>query len=128
MAPRNPLGTSRINTSSDKGYKCLDKICDLSNLNIGEVNAENWTCDACGTPVYVKKINSSRREILVRRVRARDVVKKDQVYVAHDFDLAYLVKSSEMGRGKKNAHLWELIMEGNGGVLYVMPDEYVNIV
>lgn len=128
MAPRNPLGTSRINTSSDKGYKCLDNTCDLSDLDIGKVNVENWTCDACGTPVYVKKINSSMREILVRRVRARDVLKGEQVYVGHDFDLAYLVKSSEMGRGKKNGHQWELKMEDNGGVQYILPDEYVNIV
>ncbi|SFB14768.1 hypothetical protein SAMN05216248_10362 [Pseudomonas simiae] len=117
----------RINTRSDKGYKCLDDICTLTDLVRAQVNDEDWTCVACKTPVYVKKLNTAEREILVRRVRAQDVVIGDQVYVGHNFDVAYLVKGSEMGREKTNSHLWVLKMADNGGVQYKMPDEYVNI-
>lgn len=125
MAPRSRQGTPRINTGSDKGYRC--GTCPLPNLLIADVNVNDWTCNVCNDPVSVKKMTSGSHLILVRRVRAQDVVKGDQVYLGHNFDQAYLVTTSEMGRGQTNGHQWKLAMAGQGGTQYRMPDEYVNI-
>lgn len=128
MAPRNPPGTPRINTGSDKGYKCTNTKCQLTHLDLDAVNVDDWTCAACNKPVYVKKINSADREILVRRVRARDVKEgKDQVYWGFNFDLAHLATTSKKAEGKINGFKWKLILEGDT-TRYLMPDEYVNIV
>jgi len=128
MAPRNPPGTPRINTGSDKGYKCTYTKCQLTDLDLDAVNVDDWTCAACNKPVYVKKINSNGREILVRRVRARDVKEgKDQVYWGFNFDRAHLAITSEKAEGKINGCKWKLVLGGDT-TRYPMPDEYVNIV
>ncbi|TVT87505.1 hypothetical protein [Pseudomonas sp. RGB] len=118
----------RINTGHDKGYKCVNAGCGQHNLilNLAAVNDDDWTCITCGGPLNVM-ITNAGNTIFVRRIRARDVTAGDYMYLPHKFSIAHLVKGSGMGLGKTLGHKWKLAMEGGGGVVYRMPDEFVDL-
>ncbi|WP_339496728.1 hypothetical protein [Pseudomonas sp. EA_15y_Pfl1_P101] len=118
----------RINTGHDKGYKCVNANCGQHNLilNMAAVNDDDWTCKTCGGPLNVMIVNANTT-IFVRRIRARDVAVGDQMYLPHKFSIAHPVVDSGMATEKAFAHKWRLAMKKGGGVVYRMPDEFVDL-